>query len=91
VGSFDALVAEQQALACFSSSSSSSSSAVDIAIDCAQLLAEVRQQAKYRRRALKRGAGGRVLELWACLGCPASSKLSFKLQADVSRDPFARV
>lgn len=74
VGSFDEMVAAQQELDRTSKA----------AVNPGELLKEVWECVRYRRREMKRRSNGRVLELWACLGCPVSSKLSFKLHADVS-------
>jgi hypothetical protein len=75
VGSFDDLVAAQQDLA----------RTTKVSINDLELLEELSQNVKYRKRNMKRKASSRILELWSLLLCPPSSKLSFKFQSEVSQ------
>ena len=73
VGSFDELVAAQQAL----------DRSTNIDVNNEDLLAEVAANVRFRKRNMKRKASSRIVELWDLLQCPPSSKLSFKLQSEV--------
>ena len=74
VGVYDELIAAQQEL----------DRTTKVSLDDEIFLRELSDNVKFRKRKMKRKSHSRILELWDCLGCPSSSKLSFKLQAEVS-------
>jgi hypothetical protein len=73
VGSYDDIVAAQQAL----------DRSTNLNVDAKGLLEEVYENIKYRKRNMKRKSSSRILELWDVLMCPPSSKLAFKFQSEV--------
>jgi len=73
VGKYDELLASKEAL----------ERENDVEINDKELLEEVYQNIKYRKRKMKRKSSSRILELWDLLACPPCSKLAFKLQSEL--------